>query len=243
MGCFSWKFADTDNTKRLRIDCRGFLFCPNGDVLKASPYDGYGHFDGLDVFDLVADWNRVYLNEHPEFIIAKAGESTNLSFGPCKTDMRADACPWYEVYADLTKTREEVVDGLKQKLTEMGKGCSYVTYRNIGIDMADSDRQNVALPYPIKICQVKNCGKAYKDLPASERDLDHGLGLEYHISRPNNGHKDIESDVFRAVVYDDAGAIEKESDYDTLKEAVAFAEQRHWDAVIDPKTGKRFWSK
>lgn len=175
MGCFSWKFADTDNSKRLRLGARGYLFCPNGDILQASPYDGYGVFDGLDVFDLVADWNRTYLSEHPEFIIAKAGEDTLFSFGERKTDMRADECPWYEAYADLTKTREEVVEGIKQKLKEMGKGYSFTTYRDIGIDIACHDRQNAAIPYPIKICQRKYCGKSYKELPASERDPDQGM--------------------------------------------------------------------
>lgn len=174
MGCFSWRFADTDNTKRLRIGCRGFLFCPNGNILKASPYDGYGIFDGQDVYDLAADWNRVYLSEHPEFIVAKAGEGTLYSFGTRKTDMRADECLWYEAYADLTKSREDVISSVKQKMLEMGKGQCF-EYRDIGIDIACLSRQNATLPYPIKICQVKNCGKSYKDLPASDRDPHQGL--------------------------------------------------------------------
>ena len=52
MGCFSWLFADTDNTQNLRTDRAGYIACPDGTFIHEPCYEGYGEFNGQDVYEL-----------------------------------------------------------------------------------------------------------------------------------------------------------------------------------------------
>lgn len=65
MGSFSWLFADTNNTKNLRANRRGYVACPDGTFICEPCYETYGIFDGKDVYDLVVDWNRKFIAELP----------------------------------------------------------------------------------------------------------------------------------------------------------------------------------
>ena len=96
-------------------------------------YDGYGHFGRHDIFDLVADWNRKDLSENSNFVLPY-------------TDLKLCDKKWYEFYADLNLTREEVVEKVKEKI-----GNDFFEWRIIGIDLACYDEDNEALPFPIKI--------------------------------------------------------------------------------------------
>ena len=83
MGCFSWKFADTDNQQRLRIGHRGYLALPDGNFLCADSYEGYGEFDGRDVYELVVWWNREYIAKNPDAEV-KAYSITLHDYAPKK---------------------------------------------------------------------------------------------------------------------------------------------------------------
>lgn len=96
-------------------------------------YDGYGHFGRHDIFDLVADWNRKDLSKKSDFILPY-------------TDLKLCDKKWYEFYADLNLTREEVVEKVKEKI-----GNDFFEWRIIGIDLACYDEDNEALPFSIKI--------------------------------------------------------------------------------------------
>ena len=69
MGCFSWLFADTDNTQNLRIDRAGYIACPDGTFIHEQCYEGYGEFNGQDVYELVVRWNRAFIAENPDFLL------------------------------------------------------------------------------------------------------------------------------------------------------------------------------
>lgn len=69
MGSFSWLFADTNNTKNLRADRRGYVACPDGTFICEPSYETYGVFDGKDVYDLVVDWNREFIAENPDHLL------------------------------------------------------------------------------------------------------------------------------------------------------------------------------
>lgn len=69
MGSFSWLFADTNNTKNLRADRRGYVACPDGTFICEPCYETYGIFDGKDIYDLVVDWNRKFIAENPDHLL------------------------------------------------------------------------------------------------------------------------------------------------------------------------------
>lgn len=109
MGCFSWKFADTDNQQRLRIGHRGYLALPDGNFLCADSYEGYGEFDGRDVYELVVWWNREYIAKNPDAEV-KAYSITLHDYAPKKLK----DFWWYPVIADPSLIGPEVNRKLKE---------------------------------------------------------------------------------------------------------------------------------
>ena len=75
MGCFTWTLANRTPKKVrgryaaqciLRYDSYGAIICPDDTIISEPHYEGYGVFDGKDVYDLVVDWNKDYLTEIPK---------------------------------------------------------------------------------------------------------------------------------------------------------------------------------
>ena len=135
MGQFSWLDC---KTKQQIVDNKRkdvFVLIPRefgGGHIKETCYDGYGHFGGHDIFDLVADWNREYFSENPNHVF------------PYSNTQIKDK-DWYEFYADLNLTREEVVEKTKEKTGR------FFEWRYIGIALSCYDEDNESLVYPIKI--------------------------------------------------------------------------------------------
>ena len=94
MGSFSWLFADTNNTKNLRADRRGYVACPDGTFICEPSYETYGVFDGKDVYDLVVDWNREFIAENPDHLLPHVHCWTKDGALVRKT-YRLKDFPWY----------------------------------------------------------------------------------------------------------------------------------------------------
>ena len=82
MGFYSWKFADTKNRQRLMVGAPAYVACPAGTFI-FSYYDGYGHFNGKDIWELVADWNRDHLDglKLKHQVVTKDGEIADFAAG------------------------------------------------------------------------------------------------------------------------------------------------------------------
>lgn len=158
MGCFSWMFCDVPDGKRdgrrLIIGRRGYLLIPKefgGGHLAEERYNGYGVFRGKDAYELAAVWNREYMASHPEYAFSE-------------NDGRIADKPWYKLYADMSIPAEELDQRLKEELKDM----PYMELRWIGIELACYDKDNAALPYPIKI--AKDEQSVYEDYGPSKAD-------------------------------------------------------------------------
>lgn len=123
MGQFSWRDCITgkpilDNKKKW---C--YLLVPPkfGSNLEEPEYDGYGHFGGKDVYDLVAVWNKDMI---PEIIRRIKAGTWDIGL------------PWV--------TDEEMMHFYN------GEPIN-IPLRDIGIVMACDDRNNECLEYPIKV--------------------------------------------------------------------------------------------
>ena len=61
MGFFSWETSDTHRSISNIYSCRStfpvYMLFPNGKKLKETEYEGYGEFDGTDVYTELALWN------------------------------------------------------------------------------------------------------------------------------------------------------------------------------------------
>lgn len=180
MGCFSWRDC---------VDEEQIVNCKQRDVyvlvpkpfrtddmddkhrIKETYYDGYGNFGGHDIFDLVADWNREILSQKPNYIFPHAVGRLQMLID--NYDYNSDYSErviaqirdedWYEFYADLSLTKEEITARVREKT-----GMDYWEYRFIGIALACYDEDNEALPYPIKITynpclSYEQCGISLSD--------------------------------------------------------------------------------
>lgn len=156
MGCFSWIYSDIK--KPLMIGNPGILVLPDGEILETKAYNGYGTFAGRDVYELVMEWNRPYLSEHPEHFLSESKKAVSEYF-------------WYPVYADLSIPLDRIIERLCEKNKKL---TDCFELRDIGIAIACGDEDNRALPFPIKICRFRE-NADYKILCPSLTDQGQGL--------------------------------------------------------------------
>ena len=167
MGCFSWIFANSDNKRRLKIDSKGYVVCPDNSYLGTGSYDGYGDFykageiGSKDIYALVAIWNRDFLS--PKML------------RKVKKKNYGDEFYWEKAKKNYRRKVERLSDYRSRKVSEEDMEAKYGKdwLRKIGIDISCYDEQNAALPYPIKIVSRK--GLLYNGLPSSDGDPDQGL--------------------------------------------------------------------
>ena len=161
MGYFSWMLANKNNEQALMIGDVGYVIQPEGmgKPIKTEFYEGYGRFDGKDVYELVVDWNRPYLSSIIRNISRK-GEDYNT----------------FCLIADKAVNGDDKADSLAQQLLENGEISELVRTnwkRNLGIKIACCDEDNEALPYPIKISSSSRF--KYNNLIPSKNDPNQGL--------------------------------------------------------------------
>lgn len=176
MGCFSWLYCNSK--KPLNEGMQAYVYCPDGSVIEEKGYEDYGEFGGKDIYDLVADWNREYLSQHPDFLVPQ-------HHGGFEKAKRVDQFFWYKHYADLSLSREEVVKNVKGDPEYTG---TFFEYRSIGIDIACYDDQNAWLPYPIKIATRPDILCGYEGLPASEGDPNQGWGKSRNAKKDEDDY-------------------------------------------------------
>ena len=151
MGYFTWTDARRHPRKRKsgeyvaadRVGYGGYakVVCPDNTEIIETYYEGYGDFDGHDIYDLVVDWNKNYLSD---IFNKKSEDSWGYELKELAIAFQSD---------DVLKLREEI-----DRLIESGQYGSYFRNewkRHIGIAIACDDEDNRNLPFPIKITTTK----------------------------------------------------------------------------------------
>lgn len=156
MGSFSWLFSDGPNEAgeyNLRIGKAGYLLQPNGNHLFEKEYDVNGVFAGQDVYDLVVDWNREFLNKDMLVKPKKYGndEYSEKFYQMHYQDYLKDIAV-LEKYRDLNVTEEEMEEYCREIDFGYEFNGSREWKRYIGVAIAAYDEQNEKLPFPIKVC-------------------------------------------------------------------------------------------
>jgi hypothetical protein len=151
MGYFTWTDARRVPKKRKdgsyviadKIGYGGYakVVCPDDTEIIEKYYDGYGEFGGHDIYDLVVDWNKAYLEE----IFDR---------------MLVDHWGYHlKELAIAFQNDDEYKMGLEiSGLIAYGKEPEFFRdewKRTIGIAIACQDEDNMNLPYPIKITTTK----------------------------------------------------------------------------------------
>lgn len=151
MGCFTWTDARKPPRKRRdgdyviadKIGYGGYakIVCPDNTEIIEQCYDGYGDFDGHDIYDLVVDWNKEYLED---IFCAMPEDHWGYHLKEVATAFQND---------DTYALHKEV-----SRLIDSGKEPSFFKdewKRTIGIAIACGDEDNHSLPFPIKITATK----------------------------------------------------------------------------------------
>lgn len=184
MGSFSWCYCDTGairidrdgcpvpkRSQRLLYRQPAYVLIPKefggGHIFEAS-YPDYGRFGGIDIYDLVADWNRAWIASHPEW--KRPYDVLYESRYPEDPAKPISAMSWYPFFSDLSLSRKEVVERWRD--SRPLDSNYWLEYREIGIAIACQDEDNEALPFPIKVARFKE--SVYENYPASYGDPGQG---------------------------------------------------------------------
>ena len=185
MGSFSWCYCDVGEIRidsfgcpRPRRDQRlvGFSKDHPASVLipeefggktaqiDVKMYEDYGRFGKIDIYNLIADWNRSWISAHPDY---KTPHSLKYEEQhPKYPAKKMSEYPWWPFYSNLSLSREDVLKKWREAYP-----CTplvMIEYRSIGITIACYNEDNAALPYPIKI--AKDPRSIYEDCPPSLSD-------------------------------------------------------------------------
>jgi len=169
MGQFSWLDCKTGEQVLDNVRRDVYVLVPKefgGGHIKETCYDGYGRFGGHDIYELVAEWNRQYLDEDHVFPHAverykfvQEYQKTNPEYKE-NIKFKAGEFKWFSAYKNMELDK---------------KGIEYVTdmnFRIIGIDIACYDEDNASLKFPIKITHDPDA--VYEDCKPSLSDPDQG---------------------------------------------------------------------
>ena len=157
MGVFSWCTSDTKKSIPCCTPFGGlpgtvYLLNPFGDPYKESNYEGYGEFDGRDVYDLVVEWNRAYLSPEnvpkPERSSYSPGEEGDAYYAKAVEKYMA-TCEAIQAYA--AGATDSFMQEKYGKTLGYGDGSDWK--RCLGITIACYDEDHVKLRYPIKIVE------------------------------------------------------------------------------------------
>lgn len=163
MGQFSWLDCKTGEQVVDGKYRNVYLLVPKefgGKNILERCYDGYGTFGGHDVYDLVALWNRDYIDA--SFIERPTLEQygNDEKYYNMALERYRKACYRLTDF-QMHKCEDYMVSHY---------GTDYL--REIGIDIACYDEDNARLKYPIKITHDKSA--VYEDCEPSPSDPDQG---------------------------------------------------------------------
>lgn len=128
---------------KIKYGCFCAVVCPDNTVIREPHYEGYGIFGGVDIFELIVDWNKDFLIEIFERIKKKSNDKIGVEYA--------------NEYANLALCyQNDDTTGFYKELEK--KGFDIKTWKRIvGITISTGE-DNERLKYPIKITtQTKGC--------------------------------------------------------------------------------------
>lgn len=160
MGYFTWTLANKrlqycrngDFSAKCKLPYDGFacVVCPDDSTITEICYEGYGMFDGHDIYELVVDWNKDYLEQIFDDLAERNKDREGY---------------WGEELRDLAIAyQHDDTEKIKQILAIHADEYDFLWKRSIGIAIACSNNENI--PYPIKITDNVR-PKPYAELPPS----------------------------------------------------------------------------
>lgn len=165
MGYFTWtdarrnpkilKNGNYTQSDIIRYDGYAKIVCPDDTEIIEKCYEGYGIFDGHDIYELVVDWNK----QHLENIFNRMLKDDPNCWGSNLKNLAV----FYQ-NGDTVNIETEI-----KRLINSGEQMPFFEKewkRTIGIAIACEEKNNRQLPFPIKITATK-WKKTYDELVPS----------------------------------------------------------------------------
>lgn len=176
MGQFSWLDCVTGSQVVCNRAAAVYVLVPDefsetyGKHILETCYDGYGRFGGYDIYDLIADWNKDYID--PDTFTSRALEAPREEqysglFYTDVDELRNNGATEAEIEEKINESRHKQYEIAlnrynleRQRLRDFCSGISDAKMKEkygekykrlIGINIACYDEDNVRLRYPIKI--------------------------------------------------------------------------------------------
>ena len=166
MGCFS--FIKMDTRTNIQMGDIAHLLCPNDDVMTGR-YDGYGRLNDVDVYAILAIWNRqIVLSDVDKFVYNDW----------VKRNVNVDS-ESMKYYLDSNNSDNDVMSQILELADDI---------RIIGIDLFFKHKEELA--YPLKF--VDDTTLSYDDVEASVDDPAQGF-VHYHL---DNGYDQIKDEIW-----------------------------------------------
>lgn len=179
MGQFSWLYSDTGEAIINDRWKKSYVLVPDpfvnvyGKYICEERYDGYGHFGGYDIYELIAKWNQDVIDaatfSSHSMKVPKLDNFCGL-FQSEKDCLKKNGLSDEEIAQKDLLVRQQHFDAASKRLQLQKESimdfCNHVTekdmkerygndyLREIGILFACYDEDNAALLYPIKITSM-----------------------------------------------------------------------------------------
>lgn len=164
MGCFSFLYADKKKSA-MKIHKHGYMLVPEefrekyGKCIFEDDYNGYGRMGAYDVYELLALWNRTYIDSVIESIKKPVFEEYGGLYAFQKEDMKQSGISDEEIekkdleiknqyFAKAVKQYQDTVQSLRN-FNSSGIEYSREKLREIGIVLFFEAGNKVK--YPLKI--------------------------------------------------------------------------------------------
>ena len=182
MGIFTWTDAAIENPQMddnynypdyCVVNYEGYakLICPDDTEIETEHHDYYGRIGGYDIYELVAEWNRFYLDAGLIEEVPDVSEFGGLWSFEIES-LRKSGKPEEEIQEMHRKAQEEhwkaaigrrnrmaaLFDEYKTGASESELSRKYGKYwkRDIGIEIACRDENAKKLKYPIKLTKRRD---------------------------------------------------------------------------------------
>lgn len=196
MGCESWI---TNEGKPIVAGKHEtvFLLVPKkfgGKNISDTCYSGYSSFGGYDAYELVADWNKEYLSELSIHDVPRQEDYKNSMYEFEKEELRKEGKSDAEIEKIVQEKAqknyeravlrykwacERILDFKVMSHEKMIEKYGEDYKREIGIDIACYDEDNLSLPYPLKF---SFSDMKYEDAKPAISDPDQGTNWSASVS-------------------------------------------------------------
>lgn len=176
---FSWLDCIDKKPIEIGVNKDAYVLIPKefgGGKIIEKKYEGDGIFENKDIYELIAEWNRKYISEHPEFVIHEVRKVSDTS--------------WYEQYSNLDLDPENFRN-------------NKVSFRDVGIALDLYCKHKI--PFPAKITYHSDLSYELCDYSKNDPDQGMPVEIKKHCMVCYKRRWNVEKRNLKVIYLDNKG--------------------------------------